>query len=125
MLDQRGGRLVVVRDCAPGKQRWEDLPATDMDGLVERVILEDLDRAGNGGESVIDIGEIDRFAMAPGAALRDLAANREAVVEAALSGVTKERALRGIDIDGDGRIDLVASGRDEKNVWRVQIFVRR
>ncbi|MEZ6013881.1 MAG: VCBS repeat-containing protein [Planctomycetota bacterium] len=125
VLDQRGGRLVVVRDCAPGKQRWEDLPATDMDGLVERVILEDLDRAGNGGESVIDIGEIDRFAMAPGAALRDLAANREAVVEAALSGVTKERALRGIDIDGDGRIDLVASGRDEKNVWRVQIFVRR
>lgn len=125
VLDQRGGRLVVIRNCAPGKQRWEDLPATDIDGLVERIILQDLDRAGDGGESVIDIGEIDRFAMAPGAALRELSEGHEPVAEASLFGVTKERRFRGIDFDGDGRQDLLATGRDDDNVWRVQFFVRR
>jgi hypothetical protein len=125
VVDQRGARLVVVRNCAPGRQRWEDLPATDLDGLVERVLLEDLDRVGDGGESVIDIGEIDRFAVAPGAALRGLAADKAPTLEVPLYGVTKERRFRGVDLDGDGRVDLVAAGKDEDNVWRVQLLVRR
>jgi hypothetical protein len=125
VLDQRGARLVVVRNCAPGKQRWEDLPAADMDLLVERIILEDLDRVGDGGESVIDLGEIDQFAMAPGAALRKLADGKPAAAEAVLFGVAAERQLRGIDLDADGRVDILASGKDDKGVWRVQVFVRR
>ncbi len=125
VVDQRGARLVVVRNCAPSQQRWEDLPATDMDGLVERIILQDLDRVGDGGESVIDLGELDRFAMAPGAALRGLAEGKEPVAEAALYGVSQERALRGVDLDGDGLVDLLATGKDDQGVWRVQFFVRR
>ena len=125
VVDQRGARLVVVRNCAPSQQRWEDRPATDMDGLVERIILQDLDRVGDGGESVIDLGELDRFAMAPGAALRGLAEGKEPVAEAALYGVSQERALRGVDLDGDGLVDLLATGKDDQGVWRVQFFVRR
>jgi hypothetical protein len=125
VLDQRGARLVVVRNCAPGKQRWEDLPATDMDRLVERIILEDLDRVGDGGESVIDLGEIDQFAMAPGAALRKLAEGKPPAAEAALFGVATERQMRGIDLDADGRMDILVSGKDEQSTWRVQFFVRR
>jgi len=125
VLDQRGGRIVVVRNCAPGRQRWEDLPTSNIDGLVERIILEDLDKAGDGGESVIDLGALDRFAMAPGAALRELAQGKEAVAEVALYGVTPERKLRGIDLDGDGRTDILCVGKDDTNTWRIQFVLRR
>ena len=63
--------------------------------------------------------------MAPGAALRKLAEGKEAAAEAALFGVATERQMRGVDLDADGRMDILASGKDEQNIWRVQIFVRR
>jgi hypothetical protein len=63
--------------------------------------------------------------MAPGAALRKLAEGKPPAAEAALFGVATERQMRGIDLDADGRMDILVSGKDEQSTWRVQFFVRR
>ncbi len=62
----------MISCTSPPEQKFENLTMEGgIDSLVERVVLEDLDHMEDGGTSVIDLGELGGFAVAPGKALRD------------------------------------------------------
>ena len=86
--------------------------------------LEDLDRLGDGEESVIDLGELDRFAVAPGKGLRDATAGVEPVASFPAWPGKDDRGVRARDLDGDGRLDLITVV-DGPEGLQVQLLVRR
>ncbi len=125
VVDAVDGKLLVFRNCAPSEQKFENVSlANGIDGLVERVVLSDLDDLDDGGESVIDLGALDAFAVAPGKALRDSAAGHEPVAMAELWRGLDDRVIRTRDIDGDGRLDFLTVVEIE-NGLQVQLLVRR
>ncbi len=125
VVDAVDGKLLVYRDCAPAEQKFENLTLkSGFDGLIERVVLEDLDALDDGGESVIDIGELDAFAVAPGKALRDGTKGAKPVANASLWRGKDDRAIRARDLDGDGRVDFVTVV-DGPGVFQVQLLVRK
>ncbi len=126
VLDERDGVLMVFEDCAPQQQKFEDLSLSrGLDGLVERVVLRDLDRLDDGGESVIDLGNLDAFAVAPGKALRDATADSEPAITHRLWEGEDDRALRAVDLDGDGRVDVISVVEGPSRTYRIQLLVRR
>ena len=125
IVDAVDGQLVVYRNCAPEEQKFENISLkAGLDGLVERVVLQDLDKLNDGGESVIDIGELDAFAVAPGKALRDSANGAKVVAKAPLWKGKDDRELRARDLDGDGRVDFITVV-DGATSFQVQLFVRK
>lgn len=126
VIDERGGVLMVFENCAPEQQKFENLSLSrGIDGLIERVVLQDLDRLDDGGESVIDLGNLDAFAVAPGKALRDATANRKPVLTHTLWEGEDDRSLRSIDLDGDGRSDVLTVVEGPSRTYRIQLLVRR
>ncbi|QDV08305.1 hypothetical protein Poly30_38420 [Planctomycetes bacterium Poly30] len=125
VVDEVDGQLVVYRNCAPGEQKFENLTLkSGIDGLIERVIIQDLDRLDDGGESVIDLGELDAFAVAPGKALRDATSGAAVAARAPLWAGKDDRQFRATDLDGDGRVDFVTVIDGEKSL-QVQFLVRK
>ena len=125
VVDVVGDVLKVFVDCAPPQQRFEDLSVADgVDGIIEKVVLDDLDRLGDGEESVIDLGELDRFAVAPGKGLRDATAGVEPVASFPAWPGKDDRGVRARDLDGDGRLDLITVV-DGPEGLQVQLLVRR
>ncbi len=117
--------LYVYLDCAPAQQRFENISMQNgVDALVERVVLQDLDKLEDGGQSVIDLGEINAYAVAPGKALRDATVGVTAVASFPLWSGEDDRELRSRDIDGDGRLDIVTVV-ETKTTLQVQILIRR
>ena len=117
--------LKVFLDCAPPQQRFEDLSVEDgVDGIIETVVLNDLDRLGDGEENVIDLGELDRFAVAPGKGLRDATSGVEPVATFPVWPGDDDRGVRSRDLDGDGRPDLITVV-DGPEGLQVQFLVRR
>lgn len=126
VVDERGGALVVFEDCAPPQQKFEDISLSrGVDGLVERVVLQDLDRLDDGGETSIDLGNLDAFAVAPGKALRDATKGKKPVVKYPLWEGEDDRALRIVDLDGDGRSDVLTVVDGPSGTYRIQLLVRR
>jgi len=124
VVDAVGGELRVFLDCAPEEQRFENISfQSGFDGIIERVVLRDLDRLDDGGETVIDLGELNAFAVAPGKVLRDSTSGRTAAASAPLWEGDDDRSVRPLDLDGDGRLDLVTVV-DGPNSYRLQFLVR-
>lgn len=124
VVDAVGGRLSVYTDCAPSEQRFENLSfQSGFDGIIERVVLRDLDQLDDGGETVIDLGELNAFAVAPGKVLRDATSDRKPATSAVLWEGDDDRSIRPIDLDGDGRLDLVTVV-DGPDSYRLQFLVR-
>lgn len=126
VIDAQGGQLVVFEGCAPPEQKFENLSLSrGLDGLVEKVIIEDLDRLGDGGENTIDLGELQAFAVAPGQGLRDATQGREPVATFPLWQGKDDQSLRSLDLDGDGRLDVLAVVDSGQGTFRIQLLVRR
>ncbi len=125
IVDVVDDQLMVFANCAPAQQRFEDLSVEDgVDGIIEKVVLNDLDRLGDGEESVIDLGELDRFAVAPGKGLRDATAGETPVLRFPTWPGKDDRGVRARDLDGDGRLDLITVV-DGPEGLQVQFLVRR
>ena len=123
VLDERGV-LMVFADYAE-QQKFENLSLSrGLDGLVERVVLKDLDRLDDEGESVIDLGDLDAFAVAPGKALRDATAGAKPVIAHRLWEGEDVR-IRAVDLDGDGRSDVITVVEGPSKTYRIQLLVRR
>ncbi|MEM8713432.1 MAG: VCBS repeat-containing protein, partial [Planctomycetota bacterium] len=125
VADAVDGVLRVYRNCAPPEQKFENLSLeSGIEGLVERVVLRDLDALDDGDTSVIDLGELDAFAVAPGKALRDATKGKSPVARAPLWRGKDDREIRAKDLDGDGRMDFVTVV-DGKSALQVQLLVRK
>lgn len=131
VVDVTEGRLRVFENCAPPEAAFESLSMeAGIEGLVETAVLEGLDEVESGETLAIDLEAIDEFAGAPGAALRMATRGVDPVLDVAVFGSTAgdsewdERVVRAVDVDGDGRLDLVTSSESDET-YAVQILVRR
>ncbi|MEM9799665.1 MAG: VCBS repeat-containing protein [Planctomycetota bacterium] len=125
IVDVEGGVLKIFENCAPEEQRFENLSLLNgSDAFIEQVWLQDLDRLDDGGESVIDLGEIEAFAISPGKVLRDATRGREPSVTVPVWNGKDDRESRAIDLDGDGLLDLVTVVDGDEGL-QVQFLVRR
>lgn len=141
VVDETGGRLRVYRDCAPAQQSFEGLTmAAGIEGLVEAALLKDMDGLADEGVSEIDIGALDEFVLAPGKVLRDATQAVKPSVDLELAGPLEDRVIHALDLDGDGRLDLVTSAEGQRSpaagapgeastgvqdTYVVELFVRR
>lgn len=127
VVDARDGKLTVYVDCAPPQQRFEGTTlAKGLDGLVEAVVLRQVDKLSDGGEEVIDLGNIDAFLLAPGKGFRTATEGKSPVATHPLWEGNDDRSIRSVDLDGDGRPDFitVVEAKKEK-LYQVQLLVRR
>ena len=130
VVDVAGGRLRVFENCAPPEAAFEALSMeAGIEGLVQAAVLEGLDEVSDGETLVIDLGSIDTFAAAPGAALRSATKGTAPVLDVPVLGSTDddsgwdERVVRAVDVDGDGRVDLITTAESD-GTYAVQIVVR-
>ncbi|MFT5732090.1 MAG: hypothetical protein ACI8WY_000754 [Planctomycetota bacterium] len=125
VMDEVDGQLVIYRNVAPAEHRFEHLSMErGIEGLVEQVIIQDTDRLGDGGLSVIDIGTLDEFVASPASALREAVAGVEPVARMPLWQGRKDRQLSALDLNADGKIDVVSVIEGE-GTYRVELLVQR
>ncbi|MEX1026063.1 MAG: VCBS repeat-containing protein [Planctomycetota bacterium] len=129
VVDLDGSRLIVTKDCAPGHLAFEGLLGGDvqLSRLMEALFLEELDARGDGAEFVIDIERLHTYPLSPSAALRTAAHAGAVASSTPFAEFSKSSGLRVLDLDGDGRDDVVAWGKRESDSeeWTLGFFVRR
>ncbi len=129
VVDLIDGRLVVHID--PPLAGVPELPREGGAAMawIEALILDDLDRQGDGGRRKIDLSDPATFRVAEGALLREACAGRPPTLVRPLSDAPQgddERTpqLLSRDLDGDGLEDLIVVRRSEQGygleflVWR-------
>lgn len=130
VVDVEGGALVFFADCAPSED--EDLLRGLRDGNLEQALadiaLDDVDQLEDGGTKVIDVGDLDTWTYSPGAALRAAREGRTPSLRVPLdlaSEDDEEPDFRPLDLNGDGKDDVVAWQRRAEGGWSVRVVVRR
>lgn len=116
--------LVIYADCAPDPRELEGLvdERVEFEALLEALALRELDRRGDGAELVFDLGELHRQTFGLGLALRRACLEREPLARAPFPYVP-DATLRVLDLDGDGRDDVLAFGK-QADRWIVRLYVR-
>lgn len=128
VVDVRDGQLEFFAACAPPLE--DDLLRSFRDGDVQQgfqdLVLDDLDRMGDGETKVIDVGDLDSWTYSPGAALRGSHRDREPVlsVPTVFEG-EDEPTIVVSDLDGDGGGDVVLWRIREDGGYTVQVVVLR
>ncbi|QDU83002.1 FG-GAP repeat protein [Planctomycetes bacterium Pla163] len=128
VVDVRPGQLDFFAACAPPLE--DDVLRAFRDGDVQRgfqdLVLDDLDRMGDGETKVIDVGDLDTWTYSPGAALRESHKGREPVssVPTVFEG-DEEPAIVVSDLDGDGGGDVVLWRAREGGGHTLQLIVLR
>ncbi len=108
VVDLQLSQLRIFRDVVPeDHEGTPDLQDAEPDVWIEELLLADLDRLDDGGIRTIDLGELDEWDLTPGAELRALCRGRtpDHALPAAPPG--PDAHLHSLDLDGDGRADLV------------------
>ena len=140
VVDLREGRLVFFRGAAEraAEPTWDPVAGLELDGLLETFILRDLDAMEDGSVRTIRLDDLEDLELSPSWLLAQATEGLEpdGAVPVDVLGV---RALGVLDLDGDGREDVLVSGsleplpegddededEDEDGLRRVQVFVRR
>lgn len=125
VADVSNGKLTIQRNCAPQPTAIESLMdgAPNFEGIIEAFVLVELDQRGDEGEVVFGLDELPKYDLAPGSILRQAAKGKAVAAEAAFDRL-EQPELRIVDLDGDGRDDVVGWGRGA-GTWEVRLFVRR
>lgn len=124
VLDLIEGELAVFEDCAPSPLALEGLVdrEAELSEVLEALALRELDRRGDGAELVFDLAALDRYDFAPGVALRRAREGRAPSARAPFEPLL-DPALRVLDLDGDGRDDVLAWGHRD-GLWVARLYVR-
>lgn len=128
VVDYEQGALRFFDGCAPpeDEDKLRGFRDGDMEQAMRDLVLDDLDRMDDGDTKVIDVGDLDTWTYSPGAAMRKARQGREAalvVPTAFAEDAAVELAV--VDLDGDGRGDVVAWAEREDGGYDVQLVVLR
>lgn len=125
VVDHVGGRLIFYRDCSPEERySFSKRGSLDLDGVFEVLVLEDLDGLEDGGTKSIDLGAYKSWNFAPGVALRAAVRGKAPDTTLAADVGTDSLALRVLDLDGDGRDDVVVWASQGDGTYKVQFVVQ-
>ncbi len=124
IADLAGHELRIYSRCAPSASKTEKIldGAFEMDRFIELFLLEDLDRRGDGANTLLDLGSLATYEFSPGLILRRTAKDKPIAFRAQLPEGRHRLACR--DLTGNGESDLIVV-TDSKQGKVVSIFVRR
>lgn len=128
VVDHEAGAIRFFDDCAPSddEDKLRGFRDGDMEQAMRDLVLDDLDRMGDGETKVIDVGDLDTWTYSPGAAMRKARQGREAALVVPTNFAEGEQvSLAVVDLDGDGRGDVVAWAEGEDGGYDVQLVVLR
>ncbi len=127
VVDVRDRTIELYRDLVPGDFQpgiVEQLRDLGPEAMLEQNLIRRLDDLEDGGVKVIDLGEATSLIPTPSYDLHLAAERAEPFARYALPDqMVSLRALRPLDIDGDGRSDIVAVGQDAEGAVVAQILV--
>jgi hypothetical protein len=127
VVDIEGDTISVYLDCAPEEDRleraWDGEP--DVMGLLEVLVLEDLDALGDQGNVTLKMSDLFERDFSAGAALRRGRQGKQAHWALEVPGLAdaEQVILLPTDLTGSGSDDLVLCSLLEDH-WTVQVWVR-
>jgi hypothetical protein len=127
VVDIEGDTISVYLDCAPEEDRleraWDGEP--DVMGLLEVLVLEDLDALGDQGNITLKMSDLFERDFSAGAALRRGRQGKQAHWTLEVPGLTdsEQVILLPTDLTGSGSDDLVLCSLLEDH-WTVRVWVR-
>ena len=115
VVDVREGKLVFLRNVlAEGETVPDvDLASTGVESLLDRFLLSDLDGLPDGGRKEFGIDDLGRWRLSAGSLLRDRSGDRTPDRSMELGIELEALELFVVDLDRDGRSEVVLIGRDE------------
>ncbi len=126
VVDVRGDSLAIWKNSAPAdlkqtvRQRFESF---DIDELLEDYATRKLDQLDDGGTLSIGLEDIRTLLVTPGWDLRQAVKSRAPDVTVPLPFPGSDVQLRIEDLDGDGRSDIIALGRNAE-MQQLVFFLR-
>jgi hypothetical protein len=114
IVDVQGETLMIWKDRAPELQPTvvERFASFDIDGLLEHYATSRLDQLDDGGTLTIGLEDIRELLVTPGWDLRQAVAGAAPDLTLPVPFASPGGKLLIEDLDGDGRSDIVALGRD-------------
>jgi len=124
IADLAGHELRIYAGCAPRASKTEKIldGTFEMDRFIELFLLEDLDRRGDGANTLLDLGSLATYEFSPGLILRRARKDKPITFRAQLPEGKHRLACR--DLTGNGGSDLIVV-TNAKQGKVVSIFVRR
>ncbi len=126
VLDAEGDTVSIYLDCAPREQRveqaWKGEP--DVLGLLEILVLEDLDKLGDDGDLTLSFESMMKRDFSPGSALRRSHAERTPDFSQTIQGLAEAEQviLLPHDLSASGSDDLIICTREDGQ-WTVRAWL--
>lgn len=124
VVDVQGGEVLFFADCALSvDERYESLEKGDVEAVVERFVLEDVDAMEDGETKTIDLGEVRGWSWSAGSVLRAACEGREPKLRLAAPTAEGDFHVRALDLNSDGRDDVVLWVKLPDESFLVQLIV--
>jgi hypothetical protein len=108
VIDVIDGEILFFDSCAPHEdERYRSLREGDVEGMVEAFVIDDIDAMEDGETKTIDFGEVREWHFSPSAVLRGSHEGAVPFLRAPAAAEKGDFHLRPLDLDGDGRDDVV------------------
>ncbi len=124
VVDVQGGEVLFFSGCAPAEdERLRSLQEGDIEVMLEKFVLDDVDAMEDGGTKTIDLGEVREWNFSPGATLRRAHEGLEPRLRTPAPADEGDFQLRPRDLNGDGRDDVVLWVQLPDESYLVQFLV--
>lgn len=125
VVDLVGGKVRFFKDCAPVEnEKLASLNSGSLETILDTFLLKDLDRLEADETRTIDLGGYASWSFSPGAALRESTKGQKVELEVPGLGTEGKFEMQVLDMNGDGRDDVIAWTRLESGESLIQFLVR-